>query len=298
MGILGYSNEKFNLTINGVILMSKVVDNTEIIEHYQGSNLYESIVDGLRKAGLNMDNLSPENLSAADEFHIGGTEATDFVCDKVGDFAGQKLLDVGCGIGGPARFISNRMGCEVVGVDLTPDFVRTGNLLTGLVSMTNAVTLMEGNAAELSFPPSSFDAAYMMHVGMNISDKRGTFKEVNRVLKDRGLFVIYDVMCLKEQQLTYPLPWASNKEGSAVDAPETYQSILEAEGFAVTEIDVKRDFAVGFFENMMKKMEGGPPPLGLHLVMGSNTAVKVQNVHRQIVDGLLAPVLMVAKKRN
>ena len=277
--------------------MSKAIDNSEVIEHYQGNNLYDSIVDGLRKSGLNMDNLSPENLSAADEFHIGGTEATDFVCDKVGNFAGQKLLDVGCGIGGPARFISNRMGCEVVGVDLTPDFVRTGNLLTDLVCMANAVTLMEGNAAKLSFRPSSFDAAYMMHVGMNISDKRGTFKEVNRVLKDRGLFVIYDVMCLKEQQLTYPLPWASNKEGSAVDAPETYQSILEAEGFAVTEIDVKRDFAVGFFESMMKKMEGGPPPLGLHLVMGSNTAVKVQNVHRQIVDGLLAPVLMVAKKR-
>ena len=105
MGILGYSNEKFNLTINGVVLMSKAVDNTEIIEHYQGSNLYESIVDGLRKAGLNTDNLSPENLSAADEFHIGGTEATDFVCDKIGDFAGQKLLDVGCGIGAGTIYI-------------------------------------------------------------------------------------------------------------------------------------------------------------------------------------------------
>ena len=277
--------------------MKKTIDNSEVIDHYQGSNLHDSILGGLRKAGLDLDNLSPENLSAADEFHIGGTEATDFVCNKVEDFAGHKLLDVGCGIGGPARFISNRVGCEVVGVDLTPDFVKTGNLLTDLVSMKNAVTLMEGNAAELSFPPSSFDAAYMMHVGMNISDKRGAFKEVNRVLKDRGLFVIYDVMCLKEQQLTYPLPWASSKAGSAVEGPEIYQSILETEGFTVTEIEIKRDFAIGFFENMMKKMEGGPPPLGLHLVMGSNTAVKVQNVHRQIVDGLLAPVLMVAKKR-
>ena len=278
--------------------MKKTIDNSEVIDHYQGSNLYDSILGGLRKAGLDLDNLSPENLSAADEFHIGGTEATDFVCNKVEDFAGHKLLDVGCGIGGPARFISNRVGCEVVGVDLTPDFVKTGNLLTDLVSMKNAVTLMEGNAAELSFSPNSFDAAYMMHVGMNISNKIGAFKEVNRVLKDRGLFVIYDVMCLKEQQLTYPLPWASSKAGSAVEGPEIYQSILETEGFTVTEIEIKRDFAIGFFENMMKKMEGGPPPLGLHLVMGSNTAVKVQNVHRQIVDGLLAPVLMVAKKRG
>ena len=297
MGILGYPSEKFNpRTLEGV-LMNKTIDNSEVIDHYRGSNLYDSILDGLRKAGLDLDNLSPENLSAADEFHIGGTEATDFVCNKIEDFGGHKLLDVGCGIGGPARFISNRLGCEVVGVDLTPDFVKTGNLLTDLVSMKNAVTLMEGNAAELSFSPSSFDVAYMMHVGMNISDKRGTFKEVNRVLKDRGLFVIYDVMCLKEQQLTYPLPWASSKEGSAVDSPEAYQSILETEGFTITEIDKKRDFAIGFFENMMKKMEGGPTPLGLHLVMGSNTAVKVHNVHRQIVDGVLAPVLMVAKKR-
>ena len=277
--------------------MKKTIDNSEVIDHYQGSNLYDSILGGLRKAGLDLDNLSPENLSAADEFHIGGTEATDFVCNKVEDFAGHKLLDVGCGIGGPARFISNRVGCEVVGVDLTPDFVKTGNLLTDLVSMTKTVTLIEGNAADLSYPSDSFDAAYMMHVGMNISDKRATFKDISRVLKDNGLFVIYDVMCLEEQELMYPLPWASKKEGSAVDSPETYQSILETEGFKVTEIEKKRDFAIGFFENMMKKMEGGPPPLGLHLVMGSNTAVKVQNVNRQIVDGLLAPVLMVAKKR-
>ena len=276
--------------------MKESVDNSEVIGHYKGAGLYDSILEGLKKSGIELNDIASDHLSAADEFHIGGTEATKFVADQLGEISNQKILDVGCGIGGPARFIANKTECQVVGIDLTPSFVKTGNALTDLVSMRNSVNLIEGNAADMSSYPDSYDAAYMMHVGMNISDKRSAFEGVSGALKTGSRFVIYDIMRMKEGQLTFPLPWASKGKGSAVDSPANYASILESVGLKVIDIEVKKEFAVEFFQNMMKRMEGGPPPLGLHLVMGQDTPIKVQNVHKQIVEGLIAPVLMVARK--
>ena len=148
----------------------------------------------------------------------------------------------------------------------------------------------------MAISDEEFDAAYMIHVGMNISDKESTFERVFKALKRGTNFVIYDVMKMKEGQLSFPLPWAEKEEGSAVDSLDTYVSSLERKGFEVIYSEIKKDFAIAFFRNMMQKMKGEPPPLGLHLVMGADTPIKVQNVFRQIDQGIMAPVLLVARK--
>ena len=273
-----------------------MVNNDKVVEHYEINTLYESILKGLSDSGVDLNNVSADQLSAADEFHIGGTEATGFVGDKFENLKGVKVLDVGCGIGGPARFIARHMSCSVTGIDLTPSFIKTGNALTELVGLDNSVELVEGDASGLPFQEQSFDAAYMIHVGMNISDKNSTFKSVNKVLKSGALFVIYDVMKTQEKTIKFPVPWADKAEGSAVESVDSYSRGLAASGFSILSSEVKRDFAIDYFEKMMNRMEGGPSPLGLHLIMGANTGEKVQNVYQQIVGGLLAPVLMVAKK--
>ena len=278
--------------------MIKDVDNEEVVEHYETETLYESILKGLVDSGADLDNISADQLSAADEFHIGGTEATTFVCEKLESLANKKVLDVGCGIGGPARFIATRASCKVTGIDLTPGFIKVGNSLTELVDLTHSVELIEGDASVMPFEKGIFDAAYMVHVGMNISDKNSAFQGVWKSLKPDALFVIYDVMKVGNEPMTFPVPWAEKEEGSAVDTAELYTQALESSGFSILHSEKKAEFALGFFENMMKKMEGGPPPLGLHLVMGANTSEKVQNVYQQIVGGVLAPVLMVARKQG
>ena len=108
--------------------------------------------------------------------------------------AGSKVLDVGCGLGGPARFVASRFGCLVSGIDLTHEYVDTGNILSNWVGLHKKVVLQQGSAMALPFPDGQFDAVYMMHVGMNIVDKKSLFMEVFKVLKPDGIFGIYDVM--------------------------------------------------------------------------------------------------------
>jgi hypothetical protein len=96
----------------------------------------------------------------------------------------------------------------------------------------------------------------------------------------------------------YPVPWATTEKTSALEKPEQYQSHLSAVGFSPLSIRERGDFAQEFFEKMAKNMGdvAGPPPLGLHVLMGDNAKEKASNVLSMIKDGLLAPVELIALK--
>ena len=298
------------------------IDEARVEAHYTRQNLLSTIRDGLTAAGFDPDSPDASALSAVDEFHIGGSEASRFVGEALGAASGLRVLDIGCGIGGPARFMASTFGCRVTGIDLTADYVAVGNQLSAMVGLAEAVTLQQASALDLPFSDGStgdgagFDAAYVMHVGMNIADKPRMMAEAARVLRPGGKLVVYDVMTQREGPVTYPLPWSDVPENSAVDRLSAYEAALHAAGLVIEASETKRDFAVGFFEAMVARMNeaqaaqsagkgrqgagggaaGGPGPLGLHLLMGANTREKVGNVFGQIKDGLLAPVLITCHK--
>ena len=298
------------------------IDEARVEAHYTRENLLSTIRDGLTAAGFDPDSPDASALSAVDEFHIGGSEASRFVGEALGAAAGLRVLDIGCGIGGPARFMASNFGCRVTGIDLTADYVAVGNQLSAMVGLGDAVNLQQASALDLPFSDGStgdgagFDAAYVMHVGMNIADKPRMMAEAARVLRPGGKLVVYDVMTQREGPVTYPLPWSDVPENSAVDRLSAYEAALHAAGLVIEASETKRDFAVGFFEAMVARMNeaqaaqsagkgregagggaaGGPGPLGLHLLMGANTREKVGNVFGQIKDGLLAPVLITCHK--
>ncbi|MEM7541218.1 MAG: methyltransferase domain-containing protein [Pseudomonadota bacterium] len=268
----------------------------QVSEHYSQNDLIAGIEKGLAALGKTPDTVTLEDLGPVEEFHVGGRDATQSFLDQIDIQSSDHLLDVGCGIGGPSRFVATTYGCQVTGVDLTPDFIDAGNEICRWLGLTNAVTLMVGSALELPMDDASIDKAYMLHVGMNIADKNRLMQEVYRVLKPGGVFAIFDIMRQGEGDLVFPVPWASEGSGSSVASADVYKSAMASAGFEITAERNRHQFAIEFFETMQKKNADGPPPLGLHVIMGAGTPEKMKNVKMNLDNDLIAPVELIGKK--
>ena len=194
----------------------------KISTHYAHGNLLAAIKAGLEAQGVETENASVEDLGPVDEFHIGGRIASAHFLDQLGMTPSQTMLDVGCGLGGTARFAAKTYGAKVVGLDLTPEYVETGQELCDWVGLSDRIELHQGSALSLPFEAERFDGAFMMHVGMNIQDKRTLISEVSRVLKPGAKFGIYDIMKTNDEELIYPVPWATTCETSWLASPEDY----------------------------------------------------------------------------
>ncbi len=265
--------------------------------HYTHGSLLAAIEEALEALGKTPETVSVDDLGPVDEFHIGGRQASEHFLSQLPLDAETRVLDVGCGLGGASRFTASRFGCKVTGIDLTAEYVETGRILTSWVGLEDRIALHQGSALEMPFGDAGFDAAYMMHVGMNIPDKARLCAEVHRVLKPGGSFGVYDVMRTGEGALTFPVPWATTDETSAVAAPEAYRQALEATGFQVAAERNRRDFALDFFAELNAKIAaaGGPPPLGLHILMGETRAEKIKNMVENISAERIAPVELIAR---
>jgi SAM-dependent methyltransferase len=266
--------------------------------HYTHGHLTRAITAGLAALGRTPPAISIDDLGPVDEFHIGGREATEDLMKQLHLSRELHVLDVGSGLGGAARVVASRYGCQVTGIDLTAEYVETARTLSDWTGLGQRLAFHRGSALALPFADASFDAAYMLHVGMNIPDKPGLATQVARVLKPECLFGIYDVMRTGPAELTYPVPWASTPELSSLAPPETYKAALRAGGFEVVAERSRREFALEFFQRLRARMAraGGPPPLGLHLVMGPDAATKVGNMLANIEAGTIAPVEIVARR--
>ncbi len=270
----------------------------DVSDHYTHGDLLEAIRAGLASLGKAPDTVTADDLAPVDEFHIGGRQASKDFLDQLGFTPDMHILDVGCGLGGAARFAALRYGSRITGIDLTPEYVATGNSLSEWVGLRPRVSLHEGNALAMPFDDGTFDGAYMLHAGMNIADKDRLAAEVSRVLKPGSLFGIYDIMRTGRGELAYPVPWASSAGLSQAAEPKCYKSALQAAGFEIASERNRSDFALNFFEELRARSSaaGGPPPLGLHLLMGKTTPEKVKNMIANVSDGLIAPVELIARK--
>jgi ubiquinone/menaquinone biosynthesis C-methylase UbiE len=268
-----------------------------VAEHYTRPQLEETILQAMGRAGLHTQKLTPTDLAPMDEFHVGGLEATKAFTEFMGLKKGMRVLDVGCGIGGPARYFAAEHGVRVTGIDLTEEFVRTANSLTRLLHLENAASFEHGSALAMPFDAASFDAAYMFHVGMNIADKNALFQDVARVLKPGARFSIFDLMRISDEPMSYPVPWALSGKTSFVVHIAGYRAALAATGFTVVHERGRREFGVEFIErNLARTAQGGPSVLGLQLLMGEKAPEMMRNVLGGMKTGLFEPMEMVAVK--
>ncbi|WP_454848022.1 class I SAM-dependent methyltransferase [Rhizobium binxianense] len=267
-----------------------------IASHYSRSSLERAILDALTASGKDIDHLSAEDLSGADEFHLGWRAATVELAKDLGFEHGFRILDVGSGLGGPARYLAEHYGCQVAGIDLTRDYVDVANALTLRCGLSDLAVFQQGSALALPFGEAEFDGALMVHVGMNIEDKARLFAEVRRVLRPGRLFGVYDIMHAGAGEIVYPVPWAASKATSFVESPDTYRRLISAAGFAIELENDRSAMALALGREMREAAaRDGVPPLGLHIVMGPATAERLGNVMGALQAGVIAPVEVIAR---
>lgn len=272
--------------------------DTQIIDHYGGTELLAAITAGLAELGMGPTTATVDALAPVDEFHIGGRPAATELCAQLEFEATHHVLDVGCGIGGTARFIAATFGAEVTGIDITPSYTAVGEELTRWTGLAERVHFATGSALDMPFPDGHFDRAVQLHVGMNIADKAGLFREVARVLAPGGRFGVYDIMAKADGQPNFPVPWASEVSTSFLATPATYRGLLEDAGFVITAERDRGEFAADFFAGIAARNAeaGGPAPLGLHVIMGPEAPTKIGNMVAAVQAGDIAPVEMICEK--
>jgi ubiquinone/menaquinone biosynthesis C-methylase UbiE len=267
----------------------------EVAQHYTQGSLQQKVFDVLRQMGKDPDRFAAADLSAVDELHLGWLPATKRLATDLDLKADMHVLDVGSGIGGPARFFAESIGCRVTGIDLTEEFVQVATDLTRRCGLGELASFQQGSALALPFDAGTFDAATLIHVGMNIEDKAKLFENVRRVLKPGALFGVYDVMRVGDGELPYPMPWALTTATSFVETPETYRRLLAGAGFKIEAEDSWREFVLALAREMREKAAPGAPQIGQSALLGPAFRERLENVRAALERGTIAPVRIIAK---
>ncbi|HEX4573315.1 MAG TPA: class I SAM-dependent methyltransferase [Dongiaceae bacterium] len=253
-------------------------------DHYRATGLTQRLKTALAALGPEDQQLTPQQLGTLDQFHTRGLTATAELARLAGITAQMSVLDVGSGIGGPARFLAATHGCRVTGVDLSEPFVEAARYLTGRTGQTAQLSFQTASALELPFEDATFDAALLQHVAMNIADRPRLYREIRRVLKQGGRFATYDVV-LNGGEPHYPVPWARTPETSFLLTAAATGEAIEAAGFQRLAWQDDTEAAKAWTAQL--RASGPPPAPNLGVVMGPDFAQLAANLGRNLMEGRL-----------
>lgn len=257
--------------------------------HYGHADLVERVLAALVAGGRDVDALTLEDLAPIEEFHIGGREASARLAELAGLAAGQRVLDVGAGIGGPARFLAHDLGCRVTALDLTEAFCAVARELNRRTGLADRVEVVHGNALDLPFPDGSFDVVWTQHAAMNIEDRERLYAELRRVLPVGGTLALNDVVAGPGGEPYYPVPWAPDASISFLRTAGGLRDVLERSGFRVQLWNDRTAYAIAFADRIAERFAQGAPPVGLHVIVPELPA-KLANVRRGLAEDSLALV--------
>ena len=262
-------------------------------EHYGQEDLSELIRRACAKLGLTPAGMTREDLANLDEIHIRGLEATRELGRLAGLKPDQRWLDIGCGLGGPARTLAAEFGCEVVGLDIVAEFCTAAAMLTEWVGLTDRVTFREGDMRSLPFGDEEFDGVITQHTAMNVADKTALFGEVRRVLKPSGGILVYEVCSGRDEPLHYPVPWAGGAELNHLVSADELRDLVIGAGFTEHHFEDVTRKALDWFDGLsagLHQEAARPRGPNVGVVLGPHAAEKSRNLQRNLREGLIRVV--------
>ncbi len=252
--------------------------------HYGRGDLATRILEALRAAGKDPDALTTEDLTPVDQLHARGRGATLELARLAGITPGMRVLDIGGGLGGPARTLASEFGCTVEVLDLTEEFCRAGEALTVRTGLDDRVSFRHGDALEMPYPDACFDAAWMQHSSMNIPDTERLYREIHRILRPGGRLALHEILAGPVSPIHLPVPWARDPTLSHLRSPEKVRALLEDAGFEELAMLDETAPALRWYRERLAPTPGESPPLGPHLIFGRDFGQMSRNQVRNLSE--------------
>jgi SAM-dependent methyltransferase len=270
---------------------------SDVASHYGNAGIADRIVAALRAANGVDAPITVEALSVLDHFHGRGIVATEELVAVLKPEPGEHLLDIGSGIGGPARWIAAHCGVHVTGVDLTAEFCAAAQALNRFTGLDDRVTIKNGSALALPVPDNAFDRAYSQNVIMNIADKRRFYREAFRALKPGGVLALSNLCAGDGEKLIYPVPWADTAATSFLATPAEMEADLGAAGFEIVSFRNTTAEVEAATRRNRERLESSPlPSLGTHLILGERLRQMQINSSLNLEQGKVATVEALVRK--
>ena len=252
--------------------------NSQIEEHYYQPDLYNDIINRLKELDVDLNKVTRKDIAGVDEFHVRGVEVSRELA-KIANINSSKVLDIGCGIGGPCRMLADEFNCDTVGIDISKEYVATASKLSELVGLSHSTKFIHGDATNLPFQNNEFDVVWTQHVQVNISDKQKFYNEIDRVLKGNGAFIYYEVFKKGSEEIKYPLPWANESRINFLEQSSKIDAILQQLGMVKKQSTNQTESGIKVLEKMLDRIsKRGVPRLGLNVLMGASTKNKIANL--------------------
>ena len=271
---------------------------TDVSGHYTSGDLLTRLETRLCEDGFDPARPTFEALAPYDHFHGRGLEATEDIANRLPISGTDHVLDVGSGLGGPARYMARRFGCRVSGVDLTAEFCDVARHLTSLLGLEERVSFEQCDALSMPYRDAAFDGAYSMNVTMNIADKRALYREIHRVLKPGAWLGLSEVVQGPGGEPDYPTPWARTASASFLATADETRANLATSGFAIESLrdTTQASFAWAARARAVVEAGGKPPHRAVSLIHGAIAEEVMANTGRALRERCTVPIEVVCRK--
>lgn len=203
----------------------------------------DSVSEALRANYSPLGSALIEQLYSENYLSLSGEAATDVLADRAGIGSATQVLDIGCGLGGPAMRLAGTRGCRVTGVDLVESNVATARERVKAAGLAERVSIEQGDATVLRFADASFDVVCSQDALCHVPDKAAVLAEIARVARTPAAVAFTDWVEVGAMQGDYRVEVLDALSAPNLQTLSGYCDLLEQHGFEVT---VREDISDGF----------------------------------------------------